>query len=162
MRQLGCCQHLSLKERPQGKIAPRARRWTSVVVLVGRPDEDAEVVVPGGGDAPEAGDEEEDAGEDVAGAGAVEAEGGPVAGGEEGIDGEAEEDDADAEADGGVDEPGHVGAPLRCWDDGIGAAEEVSRRAVLLALDPGVVLPGDAVVGAFVAAHEPWWLRAKT
>ena len=126
------------------------------------PGEDPEVVVPGGDDAAEAGDREEDTGEGVARLGAVAAESGPLAGGIEGEGGEREQQHADADADGGGDHARHMGTPLGHGFVSIDSAEVVPLGAVRLVLDPGLVLPADAAVGLLVAVHAGAWLSAKT
>lgn len=125
-------------------------------VVSNRPDEDAEVVIPGGDDASDTGYEEKHADQIVADLCTVAAKIAPARSRVEGESGECEEHDSETDADRGKDHLGHICTPraLR-WCGGIYSAEVVSSRSIRFGFDPLVVLLAHLTVGALVATHAP-------
>lgn len=91
------------------------RRATASVCSAALPDDHAEVVVPGGDDAAEAGDAEEDPDQGKAHLGARSREARPERSPGEGDGGEGQEGQAETNSDGGMDGSGHIRINLVCW-----------------------------------------------
>lgn len=131
--------------------------------MVGPAGKNAEIVVPGRRDPADAGDDQEDADEGVAGLSASSFEAAVVAGGVEGVAGEGQEENAEADADGGGDQTRHIRAFSIGDDRGrVDATEAISLGAVRLVLNPRLIFLADATVGLLIAVQAGARLRAKT
>jgi hypothetical protein len=78
------------------------------------PGEHAEVMIPGGDDPANPGDQEEKTGKGIPDLGSFAAEATPIRSAVERVGRKGEEDDADADADGGMNHSGHIRAPRLC------------------------------------------------